>query len=293
MTTKIQWTGETWNPTTGCDRISPGCDNCYALTMAKRLKAMGVAKYQTDGDPRTSGPGFGLAVHPDALDIPLKWKRPRMVFVNSMSDMFHDQIPLDFMRQVWDVMERTPQHTYQVLTKRARRLPKVFRNLDGRTVPLRTLPNVWLGVSIESDRYVFRANHLRNTPAAVRFLSLEPLLESLPSLDLMDIDWVIIGCESGRGARPFDLDWARDLRDRCAESGTAFFVKQLPGERRRSVLHDMEQFPEDVRIREYPRATEAKCRAPYDRARVAGKIEGVKLALDYLRAYHGEGGSDA
>lgn len=218
----IEWTEATWNPTTGCDRTSPGCDHCYALTLAKRLKAMGVGKYQNDGDPRTSGPGFGVAVHPDALDVPLHWTSPRTVFVNSMSDLFHDAVPLEFIRQVFEVMSQTPQHTYQILTKRAQRLARVAENL---LWPV----NVWMGVSIESDRYTFRANQLRRVPSAVRFLSVEPMLGPVPSLDLTDIQWVIAGGESGHGARPIEPNWVLDLQRHCAAAGVAFFFKQWGG----------------------------------------------------------------
>ena len=223
----IEWTDETWNPTTGCDRISPGCDNCYALTLAKRLKGMGQAKYQNDGDPRTSGPGFGLTVHPDSLDAPLRWKKPRRVFVNSMSDLFHDDVGPAFIGAVFDRMRECPQHTFQILTKRSKRMAGLCKGgVPGDSDPI---PNVWLGVSIENDRYAFRADHLRETPAAVRFLSLEPLLGPLPSLDLTGIDWVIVGGESGVNARPIEADWVRDLRDRSVAAGVAFFFKQWGG----------------------------------------------------------------
>lgn len=269
--TAIEWTDETWNPVTGCDRVSPGCDHCYALTLAKRLKGMGQAKYQRDGDPRTSGPGFGLTVHPDDLDRPLRWRGPRRVFVNSMSDLFHRDVPDDFIAETFAVMGLAPQHTFQVLTKRPQRMAawvagnpsnqsivnaKVANRLGvrasdhepfdssedvrqlGRAIgsaredaglsrhPTWPLPNVWLGTSIESDRYTWRADHLRCTPAAVRFLSLEPLLGPLTSLDLTGIDWVIVGGESGPGARPMHPDWVRDIRDRCVAAGVAFFFKQ-------------------------------------------------------------------
>ena len=231
MSTDIEWArnpdgtkGETWNPTTGCDRISPGCDHCYALTMAARLKLMGQAKYQRDGDPRTSGPGFALTVHPNTLDQPLRWKKPRTVFVNSMSDLFHDAVGAAFIGAVFDVMARCPQHTFQVLTKRPQRMARISTTATfGEAWPL---PNVWLGTSIESDRYTFRADHLRATPAAVRFLSCEPLLGPLPSLSLDGIDWVIVGGESGPGARPMHPDWVRHIRDRCVAAGVAFFFKQ-------------------------------------------------------------------
>lgn len=221
MSTAIEWTEVVWNPTTGCDQISPGCDHCYALKMAKRLKGMGSAKYQTDGDPRTSGPGFGVAIHPDALGIPLGWRKPKTVFVNSMSDLFHARVPRDFIAQVFDVMASTPQHTYQVLTKRPERARRVLANVC--PTPLR---NVWLGTSVESDEYARRADALRETPAAVRFISAEPLLGPLSSLDLTGIDWLIAGGESGPRARPMHPEWARDLRDRCQPAGVAFFFKQ-------------------------------------------------------------------
>ena len=258
----IEWTGVTWNPTTGCDRISPGCDHCYALAMARRLKAMGSAKYQTDGDPRTSGPGFGLAMHEAALSIPLRVRAPRLWFVNSMSDLGHASVTAPFLARVWGVMAATQRHTYQTLTKRPPRLRTLlnspaFRDLvqaevDG-DLPW-PLPNVWVGTSIELDNYVRRASHLRATPAAVRFLSIEPLLGPLPSLDLAGIDWVILGGESGPGARPVDLGWFRDIIGQARDTGTAVFVKQLG-----AVLAadggkggDMDRWPADLRIREYP-----------------------------------------
>lgn len=266
----IEWTDETWNPTTGCDRISPGCDHCYALTMAGRLKRMGQAKYQRDGDARTSGPGFALTVHPDTLDQPLRWRKPRTVFVDSMSDLFHVGVGEEFITHVFATMSIAPQHTFQVLTKRPQRMaawandtfgmdtqadwiaagatfltrswgwdrPVIFDpraegyhaqtdpNYERRLWPGWPLPNVWLGTSIESDRYTFRADHLRATPAAVRFLSCEPLLGPVPSLDLTGIDWVIVGGESGPGARPMQPDWVRDIRDRCEEAHVPFFFKQ-------------------------------------------------------------------
>ena len=218
----IEWTEATWNPTTGCDRTSPGCDHCYALTLAKRLKAMGAQKYQRDGDDRTSGPGFGLTLHPDALDLPRRWATPRTVFVNSMSDLFHDDVPTRFIAKVFDVMLSTPQHTYQVLTKRSRRLLRVRQELEWPR-------NVWMGVSIENDRYAFRADHLRAVPAAVRFLSVEPMLGPIASLDLNGIDWVIVGGESGPGARPIRPEWVTNIRDRCRDQGVAFFFKQWGG----------------------------------------------------------------
>lgn len=218
----IEWTEATWNPTTGCDQVSAGCDNCYALTLAKRLKAMGNPKYQNDGDPRTSGPGFGVTVHRDTLSIPYSWKRPRVVFVNSMSDLFHARVPTAFVKQVFDVMRDTPHHTYQVLTKRARRLSRVADQLDWPS-------NVWMGVSVESEDHYGRIRDLANVPAAVRFLSCEPLLGPLREIPLEGIDWVIAGGESGFTARPADPEWFRELRDACVAQRTPFFFKQWGG----------------------------------------------------------------
>jgi protein gp37 len=216
----IEWTQATWNPTTGCDKVSAGCDNCYALTLAKRLKAMGAAKYQHDGDPRTSGPGFGITIHPDTLRLPYTWRTPRLVFVNSMSDLFHARVPVPFIRQVLQVMQDTPQHTYQVLTKRSRRLLR----LD-----LQWPPNLWIGVSVESARVLGRVDDLRQVPAAVRFLTCEPLLGPLEGINLTGIHWVIAGGESGPRARPMDPQWVADLRDVCQEAAVPFFFKQWGG----------------------------------------------------------------
>jgi protein gp37 len=218
----IEWTQATWNPVTGCDQVSAGCDHCYALTLAARLKAMGQAKYQRDGDPRTSGPGFGVTVHPEELDTPTRWRRPRRIFVNSMSDLFHPKVPADFVAQVFEVMAETPQHIYQVLTKRPKRARQLLQGWSPS-------PNVWLGVSVEDDRQVDRAVILREVPVAVRFLSCEPLLGPLPSLDLTEIDWVIVGGESGQSFRPMQPDWAIDLRDRCLGADIPFFFKQWGG----------------------------------------------------------------
>jgi protein gp37 len=256
---KIEWTDTTWNPTTGCDKVSPGCDNCYACGLAKRLKGMGSAKYQNDGDPRTSGPGFGLTVHPDTVNDPFTWKKPRKVFVNSMSDLFHDDVPNRFIAEVFAVMAATPQHTYQVLTKRHGRMRSLLRDGTFRAAVeiylanrLRVteaelswpLPNVWLGVSVEDQKWAdIRIPALLDTPAAVRFLSCEPLLgpvdleqslasreasRALPDMPLARywIDWVIVGGESGPGARPMDPAWARSLRDQCQAGGVPFHFKQ-------------------------------------------------------------------
>ena len=225
--TSIEWATHVWNPTTGCDRISPGCDNCYALTLARRLKAMGQPKYQRDGDPRTSGPGFGLSWHDDVVGQPLRWRRPRLVFVNSMSDLFHPDVPEPFIRRVFDVMSEAGRHTFQVLTKRPQRMAAVLTGWT--TEGWEPAENVWLGASIEHDRYTFRARQLRDVPAAIRFLSVEPLLGPVPSLDLAGIHWVIAGGESGPRHRPIDAEWVRLLRDDCAAAAVPFFFKQWGG----------------------------------------------------------------
>lgn len=218
----IEWTEATWNPVTGCDRVAAGCEHCYALTLAKRLKAMGSAKYQNDGDPRTSGPGFDVTIHPQALDEPYRWRNPRTVFVNSMSDLFHARVPLDFIRDVFDVCRDTPHHTYQVLTKRSLRLRRVADKLDWPQ-------NLWMGVSVENAGALPRVDHLRAVPAAVRFLSCEPLLGPLDGLVLDGIHWVIAGGESGPNYRPVNINWVRGIRDNCQGADVAFFFKQWGG----------------------------------------------------------------
>jgi protein gp37 len=219
----IEWTEATWNPTTGCDRVSAGCDNCYALTLSRRLKAMGSPKYQTDGDPRTSGPGFGVAVHPDALQLPLTWRSPRLVFVNSMSDLFHAKVPMSFIRAVFTVMAETPQHTYQLLTKRSRRLARIADSLEWPA-------NVWMGVSVEDASHFQRIDDLRRVPVQTRFLSCEPLLGPLDGLNLSGIAWVIAGGESGTGYRPVDVAWVRTVRDASISADVPFFFKQWGGQ---------------------------------------------------------------
>lgn len=221
---QIEWTEATWNPVTGCDRVSAGCDHCYALTLAKRLKAMGASKYQTDGDPRTSGPGFGLTLHPQTLTEPYRWRGRQIVFVNSMSDLFHARVPLSFVRDVFAVIADTPQHTYQVLTKRSLRLRRAADQLDWPA-------NLWMGVSVENTAAMDRVSHLREVPAAVRFLSYEPLLGPLTGLNLAGIHWVIAGGESGPRYRPMDKSWVRDVRDQCTADRVPFFFKQWSGPR--------------------------------------------------------------
>jgi len=220
----IEWTEATWNPVVGCTVISPGCTNCYAMRMAKRLEAMGQPKYS--GTTRMSGgrPKWNGVVRLDeaSLSIPLGWKVGRMIFVNSMSDLFHENVPLDFMRRVFHAMRETPQHTYQILTKRAERLEELSDMLDWPS-------NVWMGVSVENADYIHRIDHLRRTHAVIKFLSLEPLLGPLDAMNLTNIDWVIAGGESGPGARPIDASWVRSIRDQCATAGVAFHFKQWGG----------------------------------------------------------------
>jgi len=218
----IEWTEATWNPTTGCDRITTGCDHCYALTLAKRLKAMGNARYQLDGDPRTSGPGFGVQTHPDVLMTPHRWALPRVVFVNSMSDLFHARVPDVFIRQVFGVMADTPRHTYQLLTKRPLRLARLAPTLPWP-------PNVWMGVSVEEIAQAWRLARLQQVPAAVRFVSAEPLLGSLADLDLAGVDWLIAGGESGSNHRQVEPVWVEELLRACGDAGVPFFFKQWGG----------------------------------------------------------------
>ena len=209
----IEWTESTWNPVTGCTKISPGCRNCYAERMAKRLQAMGVPQYRN---------GFRVALHQDALSVPLKWKKPRAIFVNSMSDLFHEDVPLGFIRQVFDVMALAEQHTFQVLTKRPDAALEFAHDLPWPD-------NVWFGTSVESALYTDRIRTLARMPARVRFLSLEPLLGPIPRLPLRGIHWVIVGGESGPGARPMEKQWVTQIRDRCVAQGVPFFFKQWGG----------------------------------------------------------------
>ncbi len=213
-TSKIEWTEQTWNPIVGCTKISAGCKHCYAETMAHRLQAMGTPGYEN---------GFALRLLPERLADPTKRQKPTVYFVNSMSDLFHEKVPESYIEQVFDVIAKTPQHHYQILTKRAARLARYFRD---RTVP----PNVWLGVSVENRRHgVPRIDYLRTVPARIRFLSVEPLLEDVGALDLRDIHWVIVGGESGPKARPMKPEWADAVRRQCAEQDVAFFFKQWGG----------------------------------------------------------------
>jgi protein gp37 len=211
--TSIEWTESTWNPVTGCTKCSPGCQHCYAERMAKRLRAMGQPNYRR---------GFRVTAHEHMLETPLGWKKPQMVFVNSMSDLFHENVPIDFIQRVFLVMAQAHWHVFQVLTKRAARLGKLDRELEWPA-------NVWMGVSVETRRYLGRLDFLRRSRASVKFVSFEPLLGPLGVLDLVGIDWVIVGGESGPGARPMSESWVTEIRDQCVESRTPFFFKQWGG----------------------------------------------------------------
>jgi len=213
----IEWTEATWNPVTGCTKLSPGCKHCYAERMAERLQAMGQENYRD---------GFALTLQPHMLELPLRWRKPQTIFVNSMSDLFHRNVPLEYIQRVFDVMRRASQHRFQVLTKRADRLAQLHEKLHWA-------PNIWMGVSVESAKYRSRIDDLRRTGAVTKFLSLEPLLGPLPNLDLTGIDWVIVGGESGPGARPMDAAWATDLRDQCLSAAVPFFFKQWGGKNKK------------------------------------------------------------
>jgi protein gp37 len=213
----IEWTESTWNPVTGCDKISPGCKYCYAERMAERLHAMGQPNYRN---------GFDLTLQPHMLQLPLTWKKPQAIFVNSMSDLFHTDVPLTFIKQVFEVMNRAHWHRFQVLTKRADRLAAVSGDLPWAS-------NIWMGVSVESAKYTSRISDLRSTTAHIKFLSLEPLLSPLPGLDLHKIDWVILGGESGPKARPMDLAWVVSIRDQCRRARVPFFFKQWGGKNKK------------------------------------------------------------
>ncbi|EAY57117.1 MAG: putative phage protein Gp37/Gp68 [Leptospirillum rubarum] len=213
----IEWTNSTWNPVTGCTKVSPGCKHCYAERMANRLKEMGVIKYQD---------GFSPTIHPDTLNIPLKWKKPQVIFVNSMSDLFMDEIPEEFIGSVFDVMKRSHWHTFQVLTKRSERLMDLSPKLPWPE-------NIWMGVSVENADYIFRIDHLRRSGARTKFLSIEPLLGPIPDMDLTDIDWVIVGGESGPGARPMKEEWVLEILEQCQKAEVPFFFKQWGGENKK------------------------------------------------------------
>lgn len=210
---EIEWTDATWNPVTGCSKISPGCKHCYAARMANRLQAMGQANYRN---------GFEVTLQPKMLDLPLQWKSSKRIFVNSMSDLFHPDVPLSYIKQVFAVMHRAPWHQYQILTKRSERLLELNDKVEWA-------PQIWMGVSVENQRCVSRITDLRKTDAHVKFLSLEPLLGPLRKLKLGGIDWAIVGGESGPGARPVDPEWVTDIRDQCLAADVPFFFKQWGG----------------------------------------------------------------
>lgn len=210
---KIEWTDATWNPVTGCTKISPGCKHCYAERIAMRLEAMGQERYRH---------GFKLTLQPDVLEEPLRWNKPKIVFVNSMSDLFHEDVPIEYISKIFDTARRASWHIFQVLTKRSDRLREVAPDLSWPD-------NLWMGVSVENKDYTYRVKDLQAVPAAVRFLSVEPLLGPIPVLPLSDIHWVIVGGESGPGARPMEIEWVRSIRDRCIKYGVPFFFKQWGG----------------------------------------------------------------
>lgn len=220
--TRIEWTEVTWNPVTGCDMTSAGCRNCYAKRFAARLKAMGQPRYQRDGKTGSSGSGFGITMHWDLVDQPERWRNPRLVFVNSMGDLFHPDITDNFILAVFDTMQRCERHTFQVLTKRSKRLAQLARKLHWSS-------NIWVGASVENAEYRCRIDDLRQVPASVRFLSFEPLLGPLEGIDLHGIQWVIVGGESGPGARVLKPEWVLSIRDQCTKASVPFFFKQWGG----------------------------------------------------------------
>lgn len=220
----IEWTESTWNPLTGCNKISPGCKHCYAERMALRLQAMGQPNYVN---------GFKLTLHENALELPLRWKKPQVIFVNSMSDLFHKQVPVEFVKRVFDVMGRASWHQFQVLTKRSDRLLALSPELGWA-------PNIWMGVSVETQGYAFRIDHLRQTGAKIKFLSLEPLLGPLPQLNLKGIDWAIVGGESGPGARPIQREWVVNIQGQCKKSRVPFFFKQWGGTNKKKAGRELD-----------------------------------------------------
>ena len=234
---KIEWTQATWNPVTGCDKVSTGCKRCYAERLAKRLKAMGNPRYLN---------GFDVTLHEDLVELPLKWKKPRVIFVNSMSDLFHPEVPLLFINRTFETMRKADWHQFQILTKRSERLLDLSESIDWPS-------NVWMGVSVERKDYAFRIDHLRETGAAIKFLSLEPLLGPLGDLDLQGIDWAIVGGESGPGARPMDEQWVVDIKDQCEDAEVPFFFKQWGGTNKKKAGRLLQgrtwdDLPQDCRV---------------------------------------------
>ncbi len=231
----IEWTESTWNPLTGCNKTSPGCKHCYAERMAKRLQAMGQPNYAN---------GFKLSMHEAILRKPLEWKTPQVIFVNSMSDLFHEKVPVDFIQKTFDVMRRAYWHQFQVLTKRAKRLAEISPQIDWPE-------NVWMGVSVENQEYISRIDYLRRTGAKIKFLSLEPLLGPIRQIDLATINWVIVGGKSGPGARPVMQDWVTDIRDQCIAAHVPFFFKQWGGVQKKRAGRELEgrtwdEMPESI-----------------------------------------------
>lgn len=215
---KIEWTEATWNPSTGCTKISAGCANCYAEIMTRRLNAMGMEKYKN---------GFELTCHYNDLKLPYSWKKPRVIFVNSMSDLFHEDMPFEFIKAVFEVMNNCPQHTFQVLTKRADVLEKYYTLLDWT-------PNIWMGVTVENSKVTHRIDSLRKVPAFVKFLSVEPMISAIPNMNLLGIDWVIVGGESGPKSRPLREEWVIDVKNQCEKNGISFFFKQWGGKNKKA-----------------------------------------------------------
>lgn len=210
---KIEWTEETWNPITGCTKCSNGCTHCYAEAFARRLQAMGNPRYKN---------GFEVTIHEDLFEKPLEWKKPKLVFVNSMSDLFHEQVPTNVILKLFDIMNRSPKHTFQVLTKRSKRLVELSPNI-------KWTKNIWMGVSVENQDVLFRCEDIKRTDAYIKFISAEPLLEPLPIINLNEIDWLIVGGESGAGSRPMEKNWVLELQELAFETNTAFFFKQWGG----------------------------------------------------------------
>ncbi len=224
LSTSIEWTDSTWNPVTGCTKISSGCNHCYAERMALRLQAMGNPSYVN---------GFNVTLHEDMLSLPLKWKKPQTIFVNSMSDLFHEDIPIEFIQRVFDIMSQADWHRYQILTKRPERMLELSPQLPWES-------NIWMGVTVEADNYTYRIEHLKNTNAKVKFLSLEPLLSPISNLPLEGIDWVIVGGESGPNARSIKKDWVIDIRNQCQNSKVPFFFKQWGGVNKKKAGRELE-----------------------------------------------------
>jgi len=230
--TKIEWSEQVWNPVTGCTKISTGCKHCYAEKMAYRLQGMGQGKYAN---------GFEVTLHPEVLEKPLMWRKPSRIFVNSMSDLFHEEVPKKFVRQVFKVMGEAGQHQFQVLTKRSERMAELSPDLPWSD-------NVWMGVTVEKGKYLHRIDHLLDTPAATKFISFEPLLGPVTDFDPAGIDWVIVGGESGPGARPMEEEWVTEIRDKCVDAGVAFFFKQWGGRNKKAAgclffLHVWNEYP--------------------------------------------------